>query len=194
MLHLMHKSTEPAGEQPVDRETPGKMVHGQAFTQQMGRALEKDLAWVNHAIGTLEDQARFERSGAGLPPGSETELDDSGTYSTMLVKLHRRARSLFQALQRIETGTYGVCLSCRQSIPVDQLRAAPERTVCLHCVRKRREDLARILSPTLPSGGARSAGPAAKANSVGRAQLDAACEGRCDQRAALKLGKPSNEA
>lgn len=163
MLHSMHKSTEPAGEQPADKETPAGTAYGQAFTQQIGRALEKDLAWVNHAIGTLEDQVRVERSGAGLPPGPKAESDDTGTYSTMLTKLHRRARSLFQALQRIETGTYGVCLSCRQSMPMDQLRGAPERTVCLHCVRKRRDDLARILNPTLPAGGARSIGSVARA-------------------------------
>lgn len=144
MLHVMNKSAEPAREQPADRETPAGKEGCEAFAREITPALEKDLAWVNHAIGTLEDQIRVEQPSAGLPPGPKAELDETGTYSTMLAKLHRRARSLSQALQRVESGTYGVCLSCRQSIPADQLSASPERTICLRCVRKRRENLARI--------------------------------------------------
>ena len=36
-------------------------------------------------------------------------------------------------LQRIETGTFGVCLECDADIPVKRLRVRPDATLCLDC-------------------------------------------------------------
>jgi len=37
------------------------------------------------------------------------------------------------ALDRIRQGKYGLCLSCKQPIPVERLRAAPEVELCVPC-------------------------------------------------------------
>jgi DnaK suppressor protein len=143
----MTRVADAASEKPAGSNAQPGRKNGQSFAQEMTHALEKDLAWVNRAIGTLEDPSRDDPSGTGLPQGSRAALEETGAYTAMLAKLHRRARTLAQALRRLQTGTYGVCLSCRERIPPDQLRDTPERTICLRCARERRRDIERVAAP-----------------------------------------------
>jgi len=41
--------------------------------------------------------------------------------------------SIDSALQRIEAGTYGLCIDCEADIPLARLHAAPEAARCLAC-------------------------------------------------------------
>lgn len=45
----------------------------------------------------------------------------------------RRLRNIRQAIQRIEEGTYGVCLSCDSEISPKRLEAVPWAAYCLQC-------------------------------------------------------------
>jgi hypothetical protein len=40
---------------------------------------------------------------------------------------------VFEALQRIDAGTYGTCVDCGGNIPLVRLRVRPEATRCVHC-------------------------------------------------------------
>ncbi|MFZ5516128.1 MAG: TraR/DksA family transcriptional regulator [Candidatus Zhuqueibacterota bacterium] len=40
---------------------------------------------------------------------------------------------LNEALQRIEDGTYGICISCHQEIPRERLEAVPHTQLCVPC-------------------------------------------------------------
>lgn len=44
------------------------------------------------------------------------------------------------ALARIEDGTYGVCLTCWQSIPIERLEALPHARDCSRCDAPDRQD------------------------------------------------------
>ncbi len=44
--------------------------------------------------------------------------------------------TLDNALQRIEAGTYGLCMDCGADIPPERLHAAPEAARCLACQGK----------------------------------------------------------
>ena len=37
------------------------------------------------------------------------------------------------ALQRLDDGTYGICLDCREPIPPERLEALPYATLCVRC-------------------------------------------------------------
>jgi DnaK suppressor protein len=45
-------------------------------------------------------------------------------------------RSLRAALNRIEAGTYGVCLQCEEAIGAKRLRALPWSPLCIRCQEK----------------------------------------------------------
>lgn len=42
-------------------------------------------------------------------------------------------RQIKLALNRIETGTYGVCAKCAEPIPEERLKAIPHATKCVKC-------------------------------------------------------------
>ncbi len=56
-------------------------------------------------------------------------------------------------LQRIETGTFGVCLECDADIPVKRLRVRPDATLCLDCqeIFEKENSSIRVNGPRPPS-------------------------------------------
>ena len=53
--------------------------------------------------------------------------------ATDLATIQRSLRFIEHALARIKHGSYGVCESCGDEIPVMRLRALPEVTRCVAC-------------------------------------------------------------
>ncbi|MGE4455015.1 MAG: TraR/DksA family transcriptional regulator [Sphaerochaeta sp.] len=50
----------------------------------------------------------------------------------------KRIIALENALQRIERGTYGICIRCHQEIPLKRLEMVPEALLCVQCAEKKR--------------------------------------------------------
>src|SRR5438876_4513250 len=48
----------------------------------------------------------------------------------------RELDQIERALHRLKQGTYGVCESCAQKIPVGRLNALPYSTLCIDCQRE----------------------------------------------------------
>jgi RNA polymerase-binding transcription factor DksA len=48
-------------------------------------------------------------------------------------------REIDAALERIDAGTYGVCVNCGQQIPEERLDAVPYAVLCLSCKREEEE-------------------------------------------------------
>jgi DnaK suppressor protein len=48
----------------------------------------------------------------------------------------RLLKSVEEALDRIETGAFGVCLGCEEEIPEKRLKAVPWASRCLSCQEK----------------------------------------------------------
>ena len=49
-------------------------------------------------------------------------------------------RYLNEALQRIEEGTYGICISCGKEIPTERLEAVPHTQLCVPCKLNRNKE------------------------------------------------------
>jgi len=47
---------------------------------------------------------------------------------------------IVRALARLNTGDYGICEDCSQSIPLERLRVLPEATRCVSCERDHSRD------------------------------------------------------
>lgn len=61
--------------------------------------------------------------------GSETFEQELDTTTDLL--LADEARSVEIAQQRLEEGTYGVCVDCGEEIPAERLEAIPEAIRCI---------------------------------------------------------------
>ncbi len=90
-------------------------IKQKTFSMSQKQSLAEDSAYDQHPadIGT----ETFERGkDLGLKDGLEIGM--------------ARVRG---ALERIRQGKYGFCLSCKQPIPVERLRAVPEAELCVPC-------------------------------------------------------------
>lgn len=67
--------------------------------------------------------------------GSEqaVELEDDEPLESVERTLRAEAREVVAALERIEAGTYGYCLTCGGAIAPERLRALPAASRCIAC-------------------------------------------------------------
>ena len=66
---------------------------------------------------------------------------DAMQAQQMAIELRRRNRIRLQqiesALQRVEQGSYGVCLRCEEDISLARLRVRPEAILCVECAERK---------------------------------------------------------
>jgi DnaK suppressor protein len=67
---------------------------------------------------------------------SATETFDREFEMTVEESLEHRRREIDAALERIDTGTYGICASCGRPIAPERLEALPYATKCIECKRQ----------------------------------------------------------
>lgn len=77
----------------------------------------------NESIGELSDNDQH-------PADTGTETFEREKDLSILESLERELRDLESALQRVETGTYGVCEACGEAIPEPRLEAQPAARFC----------------------------------------------------------------
>ena len=61
----------------------------------------------------------------------DREVDESLEDNAELI-----VREIDDALERIDAGTYGVCVRCGQPIPEERLTAVPYAVLCVPCKRE----------------------------------------------------------
>ncbi len=90
--------------------------------------LLRERTAVTHRMETLTREALdVEVEKDGVPPSSyERE-------HALTVMLNGRLAEIDTALDKINLGTYGICASCSQEIPVKRLQAQPFATHCVNC-------------------------------------------------------------
>src|ERR1700680_2573848 len=98
--------------------------------------------------------ARVDQLGAHDPAevanlGFGKRIGDGTTYAVERMTDAYQARTLYatvaeidQALERIDAGTYGRCVSCGESIPAERLEAVPWAALCVPCSAKPRRSRA----------------------------------------------------
>lgn len=89
--------------------------------------------------------SRIEQFGASDPAETSNlnfgkRIGDGTTYAVERMTGAYQARTLYetvkeidQALERIDSGSYGRCELCAESIPADRLRALPWAALCVPC-------------------------------------------------------------
>jgi DnaK suppressor protein len=76
----------------------------------------------------------------GIDTSYSTHMADHGTDEQEREKTFYHASRenkyllyLEEALERLENGTYGICVSCDKEIPVERLEAVPHTKLCVPC-------------------------------------------------------------
>lgn len=70
--------------------------------------------------------------------GDDAEAAATDLSISVSISLHERARislvQIDQALDRITSGTYGICEGCEEPIEIRRLKARPLTTLCINCM------------------------------------------------------------
>ena len=60
-------------------------------------------------------------------------INEKGINEYVLAQNRQSLQKLNNALDRMEKGTYGMCMKCKQEIPIGRLQLIPEAVVCVAC-------------------------------------------------------------
>jgi DnaK suppressor protein len=94
-------------------------------------------ATATNAITTIKESA------AAIPSVLQDESDSAKGELDLenAMRVHRHSteqrRHLHNAIIRMESGAYGVCLECGDEIAMRRLEAVPGARLCLHCQAER---------------------------------------------------------
>ncbi len=105
------------------------------------KALEARLAEINHSSAVLAAEGTELGSGdlshIHQHPGDQgTDISDAEREVAVLDAAAADQRLIFEAIERIDAGTYGQCLDCGKKIPDARLKARPEVARCVACQQK----------------------------------------------------------
>ena len=70
------------------------------------------------------------------PDGSSTAFERAHVAS-LIDQAHAHLAELDQAEQRLDAGSYGLCRTCGQPIPIERLQARPTAATCVDCAAAR---------------------------------------------------------
>ena len=88
-------------------------------------------------VGTLSDEAGEEVAFDNHLADTATETYDRELDYSLEENSEHVLADIDGALKRIEDGTYGICTSRGEEIPVERLEARPWATLCIECQRER---------------------------------------------------------
>ena len=70
-----------------------------------------------------------------VPANHEVTVDIPATNTTEAMVL-AEINSIKQALAQVDSGTFGICLSCGQSINREHLKTKPLSSYCVSCTKR----------------------------------------------------------
>ena len=112
---------------------------------RLKKQLENLRADLTHELQHLSENNlnRSQRDSSGDLSGYSYHMADVGTDNfgremelNIASSENERIRRIDEALERIEEGIYGKCLSCDSNINVERLKAIPYARLCIECARE----------------------------------------------------------
>ena len=95
-------------------------------------AVEKELA----DLGASADGSVKVLLDEGFADAAQTTSERAQVLS-IVDGLRQRLIDLVAALERIEKGTYGLCVECGRDIAPERLEAVPAAALCIKCKQRR---------------------------------------------------------
>lgn len=119
------------------------MIETDRFRERLVEERRRVLAAIDnlHAEnpGSLEDETGELTSSSSLDQhlaDTATETFDRELADTLEGNAEGVLGAIDRALQRIEDGTYGICVNCGKPIAPERLEALPYAELCIDCKRK----------------------------------------------------------
>lgn len=99
--------------------------------------MEKEIRELEESIQSHEDSNQIDEPDMSVGRISRMDsLVNKGTAELAIAEAQKKLRRLHEKIRRIDEPDFGKCAQCGEWIPLERLRAAPDRGVCLECLRK----------------------------------------------------------
>lgn len=92
------------------------------------------INYLQAEIHSLEEETSEEPYEGNIGGGATITLDRE-IDTTLEENSEHVLRSIDEALERLDAGTFGLCAGCGQRISIERLRAMPYATKCIECKR-----------------------------------------------------------
>ncbi len=116
-----------------------RLLERRAELQRLRRALLEELA--------AEGQSQAEEGTVATHPAdAATDVTMAEYDQTMLRTLEEELHEVQAALDRLERGSYGLCVDCGQPIEIERLEAIPWAARCLADQERFERELERLRS------------------------------------------------
>lgn len=105
--------------------------------QHIRQRLEERLAHLTQRLQKVEGDRRRERNPL-VPDWAEQAItrQNDEVLDNLDAEGHREIDMIWAALKRLDSGTYGTCISCGKLIASGRLEALPYTVQCLACATK----------------------------------------------------------
>ena len=108
------------------------VTHMSPDRERLEKELAETLAEIEQLNKKLEDKADY-GIGKGSPTIYEWEFNLALRQS-----LEAKAKSIRDALRKMQEGSYGICEVCGQKIDDERLAVLPHTTLCIKCAQTKR--------------------------------------------------------
>lgn len=106
---------------------------------EIRRILEEQIAEVDGEVAAMREQTQPVAPDSSI--GRLSRMDNLVNRETVQLALDealKRLQRLREKFQRIDDPDFGRCPMCREMIPMERLRVAPDRGVCVGCLNSAR--------------------------------------------------------
>lgn len=77
-------------------------------------------------------ETKFSEIGTGEDENA-SEMEEYTDNIALEANLEKQLKDILEALEKMETETYGTCENCNAEIPIERLRAYPAAKTCIKC-------------------------------------------------------------
>ena len=98
-----------------------------------------------HDVGRTVNGMSQEKTTSFPDPTDRATMERDRSFDLRIRDRERKLiNKIHEALERIESGTFGICDSCGEEISVERLDVRPVTTLCIEC-KEKQEDMEKKL-------------------------------------------------
>lgn len=128
----------------IDDKENEKVAIRKTLEQRKKNVLTSEDNLFKHTFMEVPNEQKGEITKIRIPPDDfESEALEAEILEILSNKNSRQIQEIDMALERLDRGTYGFCITCHDPIPAERLKAVPETSQCLEC----QEDFERKARP-----------------------------------------------
>lgn len=107
---------------------------------ELGKKIGTLIEEVRANIAYLTDESKPIPPSVALGRLTRMEaINEKGVNEAMLASERIRLTRLENAMERLTSGNYGLCVRCKKEIPIQRLKAVPEALICVPCADKKKK-------------------------------------------------------